>query len=106
MKPKVIKLLKVILPRLADEFKNQKGDIFGFANQYAKESQCSLSKMDQAKLEKAPTQFISKKKSGFPDLQTETPGHDTVGICILCSSQSKICRSHRKPATWNIQTLS
>ena len=107
MKPQVIKLLKVILPRLADGFKNQKGDIFGFANQYAKESQYTLSKMDQAKLEKTPsyTQFISRKKCGFPELRTETPGHDTVGICIICSSQSKICRSHRKPATWNIQTL-
>ena len=66
IKPQVIKLLKMILPRLADGFKNQKGNIFGFANQYAKESQYSLSKMDQAKLEKAPIHNLSAERSvGF-----------------------------------------
>ena len=88
MKPQVIKLLKVILPQLADGFKNQKGDIFGFANQYAKESQYSFSKMDQAKLEKAPMHNLSAERSvGFLNYELKLRG--TTQLASASSAQVK-----------------
>ena len=54
MKPQMIKVLKMILPRLANGFKNQKDCIFGFTSEDAEESRYSLSNMDQRKLKKTP----------------------------------------------------
>ena len=50
--PQVLKILKVILPVLAEAFQNQKGEIVGFGSYH--ENSHSLSAMDQDKLEGAP----------------------------------------------------
>jgi hypothetical protein len=55
----------MLLPALAEGFRKQKGDIFGFGD--AEEPpEHALSRMDKVKLEQAPTHNLSAERSvGF-----------------------------------------
>ena len=63
-KPQVLKILKVILPALAEAFQTQKREIFGFGSY--NENSHNLSTMDQDKLEGAPVHNLDAERSvGF-----------------------------------------
>ena len=63
-KKDVLKVLRVLLPKLANGLQKQKGDIFEFGE--FSESAYALSKMDQQKLSKAPIHNLNPERSvGF-----------------------------------------
>ena len=61
IKPQVLKILRVILPALAETFQTQKGEIFGFGSY--NENSHSLSTMNQDKQEGAPVHNLDAKQS-------------------------------------------
>ena len=71
-RPQVIKLLEVILPKLAAGFQKQKGDIFSFGN-CDKTAKYSVSHMNKEKLEKAPIHNLAAERSvGFVNYELST----------------------------------
>jgi len=73
-KPQVTKLMKMILPKLADGFQKQKGDIFGFGD-YDESSEHSIAHMDKQKLEKAPIHNLDAERSvGFVNYELSRRG--------------------------------
>ena len=72
------KVLKLLLPLLAQGFKNQKGKIFGFGQDEESDddnSQYELAKMDQAKLAHAPIHNLAAERSvGFVNYELKQRG--------------------------------
>ena len=84
--PQVIKLLKIILPKLAAGFHHQKGDIFSCGN-CDESTKHSVSHMDTQKLEKAPIHNLAAERSvGFVNYELSTRGVKQLGSASAVQS--------------------
>jgi hypothetical protein len=72
--PEVLKLLRIILPKLAEGFQRQKGDIFSFG-EYDQSSEHALARIDPERLEKAPVHNLAAERSvGFVNYELSRRG--------------------------------
>lgn len=78
-------VLEMILPKLAEGFKRQKGNIFGFGDE--ENSDYALSKMNVEKLENAPIHNLSAERSvGFNNYSLRHRGATE----IACASSYQV----------------
>jgi len=90
MRDEVKKDLTMILPKLAEGFKNQKGDIFGFGEDFNKESEYALARMDSGKLEKAPIHNPTAERSvGFVNYELQRRGAKQLACASSVEAKSK-----------------
>ena len=92
-KPQVLKILKVILPALAEAFQRQKGEIFGFDSY--NENSHSLSTMDQNKPEGAPVLNLDAERSiGFINYELSRRGSKQLSTAsstkVKCAASDQI----------------
>ena len=88
LRPDLLKVLRLLLPKLADGFKNQKGSIFGFGD--STESPHSLDKMDKQKLESAPIHNLDSERSvGFVNYELKTRGAKQLQTASSVQVKSK-----------------
>lgn len=87
--PEVIKLLKMIIPKLATGFQRQKGDIFGFGD-YNEFAESSVALMDQEKVEKAPIHNLNAERSiGFVNYELSIRGAKQLGSASAAQVKAK-----------------
>ena len=79
----------MILPRLADGFQKQKGDIFGFGD-YNESSPNLLSQMDANKLEEAPVHNLAAERSvGFVNYELSRRGAKQLASASAAQVKAK-----------------
>ena len=85
----VIKIIKMMLPSLAEGFLKQKGAIFGFGE--VQESEHALSRTDSSKLDQAPVHNIAAERSvGFINYELSRRGARE----LQCASSAQVkCKS-------------
>jgi len=84
----VVKVLSMLLPHLAEGFRNQKGDIFGFGEKGTTEY--SLSTMDSAKLDEAPIHTLTAERSvGFINYELQRRGAKQLSSASSVQVKSK-----------------
>ncbi|KAK6170820.1 hypothetical protein SNE40_019122 [Patella caerulea] len=77
----------MILPKLAERFKHQKGEIFGFGDNQNEESEYALENMDTEKLEKAPIHNLTAERSvGFINYELQRRGAKQ----LACASSAQV----------------
>ena len=87
--PQVIKLLKMIIPKLATGFQRQKGDIFAFGD-YDESAQNAVTQMDPGKLEKAPIHNLNAERSvGFVNFELSRRGAKQLGSASTAQVKAK-----------------
>ena len=87
--PEVLKLLRIILPKLAEGFQRQKGDIFSFGES-DEVSEHALAQMDQEKLEKAPVHNLAAERSvGFVNYELSRRGAKQLGSASASQVKAK-----------------
>jgi hypothetical protein len=85
----VVKLLQMILPKLAEGFQKQKGDIFSFGN-YDQSAKHSLSHMDAEKLEQAPVHNLAAERSvGFVNYELSRRGAKQLASASAAQVKAK-----------------
>lgn len=87
--PEVTKLLKMVLPKLADGFQKQKGDIFSFG-ECDQAAEYSVEHMDSEKLEKAPVHNLAAERSvGFVNYELSRRGAKQLGSASAAQVKAK-----------------
>ena len=86
-KAEITKILRLLLPALAEAFQKQKGDIFGFGD-CDEDAQHALATMDPEKLDQAPIHNLEAERSvGFVNYELSRRG--AKQLSLASSSQVK-----------------
>ncbi|KAL4236509.1 hypothetical protein ACF0H5_004895 [Mactra antiquata] len=84
----VVKVLSMLLPKLAKGFQNQKGEIFGLGDKGT--TDYSLSEMNREKLDKAPIHNVTAERSvGFINYELQRRGSKQLASASAVQVKSK-----------------